>query len=195
MFQITCDVQHVAELEELHDFQNEMKTLSTENYLKLRREIEEVGFSFAVHVWESVGKLYILDGHQRVACVRRMLSETPLERVLIPIVKVSAKDYAEAKRKVLGAASQYGEFQSDGLLKTLNEANLDIPDAFEHFNLPTVNFSDLIPLKFEEKTVEPSEKKDDQQKRFIIEVQFPNDMEMNDIKDDLLSRGYIVRVK
>jgi hypothetical protein len=33
------------------------------------------------------------------------------------------------------------------------------------------------------------------EKKYLIEVQFPNDMEMNDIKDDLLSRGYIVRVK
>lgn len=32
-------------------------------------------------------------------------------------------------------------------------------------------------------------------KKYIIEVHFPNDMEMNDIKDDLLSRGYIVKVK
>ena len=32
-------------------------------------------------------------------------------------------------------------------------------------------------------------------KKYIIEVSFPNDMEMNDIKDDLLNRGYIVKVK
>lgn len=31
--------------------------------------------------------------------------------------------------------------------------------------------------------------------KYVIEVTFPNDMEMHDIKDDLLSRGYIVKVK
>lgn len=34
----------------------------------------------------------------------------------------------------------------------------------------------------------------DVETKYRIEVQFPNDMEMNDIKDDLLNRGYIVRV-
>ena len=32
-------------------------------------------------------------------------------------------------------------------------------------------------------------------KKYIIEVEFPNDMEMMDIHDDLLNRGYIVRIR
>lgn len=37
--------------------------------------------------------------------------------------------------------------------------------------------------------------KEDMNKKFIIEVTFINDMEMQDIHDDLVSRGYIVRIK
>ena len=33
------------------------------------------------------------------------------------------------------------------------------------------------------------------EERYIIEVEFPNDMEMKDIRDDLLYKGYMVRIK
>jgi hypothetical protein len=35
----------------------------------------------------------------------------------------------------------------------------------------------------------------DVDKKYILEVQFPNDMEMMDIHDDLTHRGYLVKVK
>ena len=37
--------------------------------------------------------------------------------------------------------------------------------------------------------------KEDMNKKFILEITFPNDMEMMDIHDDLTSRGYIVKIK
>jgi hypothetical protein len=39
------------------------------------------------------------------------------------------------------------------------------------------------------------ELKDDMNKKFLLEITFPNDMEMMDIHDDLVSRGYIVKIK
>ena len=35
----------------------------------------------------------------------------------------------------------------------------------------------------------------EQEEKYIIEVQFPNEMEMRDIYDDLVPRGYLVKIK
>ena len=66
-----------------------------------------------------------------------------------------------------------------------------IDDDFDLLGVDGFDFTKLLdaPLEQEQGPAEESDKK------YIIEVTFPNDMEMNDIKDDLLSRGYIVKVK
>lgn len=53
------------------------------------------------------------------------------------------------------------------------------------------DFDILAPSKFEME----DELKEDMNKKYIIEVHFPNDMEQMDIHDDLVSRGYIVKIK
>ncbi len=133
-----------ARLSELHDFQNGMKTLSDENYLKLKREILETGFSFAVHAWKDKGKFWILDGHQRVECLRRMAKEEKKRADYeIPVIKVEAENLKEAKRKCLSAASQYGAFDVGGLVKTIEQAGIKIDEAKASFNFPKVDISIL----------------------------------------------------
>ena len=129
----------------LEPFQHGMKTLSEANYLKLRREIEETGFSFAVHVWENLGKMYVLDGHQRIECLRRMYEGKT--DPLVPVVKVAAKDFTEAKRKVLAAASNYGEFNLHGVAEMLKDAKMDPIQAAAHFRLPEIDVSVLMEKK------------------------------------------------
>lgn len=63
------------------------------------------------------------------------------------------------------------------------------------FDFDLLGLSDLSSF-FNNVAVEPEKKQaDGGEKKYIIEAQFPNDMEMNDAKDYLLNRGYIVRVK
>lgn len=129
-------------LADLVNFQNDMKALTQDNYLRLRREIEETGFSFAVHVWKHKGKANILDGHQRVDTLKRMAEEGALKgNFLVPCVIVDAKDFAEAKRKCLSAASQFGQFSMPGLMKTLKEAKISVDKAQLMFNFPKLGQS------------------------------------------------------
>ena len=76
----------------------------------------------------------------------------------------------------------------------LSKINEDIVDFGPELDI------DMLGIK--EFTIEPVEKfemedelRDDMNKKFILEITFPNDMEMMDIHDDLVSRGYIVKVK
>lgn len=76
----------------------------------------------------------------------------------------------------------------------LSKINTDLVDLGPDF--------DIGLLAIKEFTIEPLEKfemedelQDDMNKKFLLEITFPNDMEMMDIHDDLVSRGYIVKVK
>jgi hypothetical protein len=68
-------------------------------------------------------------------------------------------------------------------------------------DLETLDFEDFglleyVPiLNLEEMDEEENPIKDDLNKKYIIEVTFPNELELADIRDDLTSRGYIVKEK
>jgi hypothetical protein len=96
-------------------------------------------------------------------------------------------------------AQEYAFIVSDNAIAEwaeldLGEINTEMLDLGPEFDV------DLFGI--EEFTIEPSEKfemedelRDDLNKKFVLEITFPNDMEMMDIHDDLVSRGYIVKVK
>ena len=131
----------------LENLQGTLKTLSDENYLKLKNEILEDGFSFAVHVFEDLesGKIYIIDGHQRITALKRMKDEG-FNIPQIPVVFVEADNLDHAKRKVLAAASQYGNFNQSGaeqFIKTINGIDIDFlkQNWFFEFKKTTERFS------------------------------------------------------
>ncbi len=62
-------------LDEFTEFQGELKSLSKLAYESLKNEIIENGFSFTIHIWINDGKNYILDGHQRLRTVKKMVKE------------------------------------------------------------------------------------------------------------------------
>lgn len=76
------------------------------------------------------------------------------------------------------------------LLKDIQELNIEALD-FDLELLGLKDLSILTPMEIELK----DEIKEDMNKKWLIEVQFPNEMEMRDIFDDLTSRGYLVKEK
>jgi ribosomal protein S27AE len=125
----------------LNDFQGELKTLSEESYSKLSKEITSTGFAFAPHAWRNPKdrKWYLVDGHQRIKAVRRLCDESGYKIEPIQVIPVKAKSYEEAKRRVLQAASQYGEVIPQGLYEFLSESEIKFDDFKESFDFPTLN--------------------------------------------------------
>lgn len=75
-------------------------------------------------------------------------------------------------------------------LAMINDESLKLDDLDADM-LGIKEFS-IAPLqKFEME----DELREDMNKKFILEIIFPNDMERMDIHDDLVSRGYIVKIK
>lgn len=126
-------------LGQLVPFQGQLKDLSDENYERLKREILNTGFSFAVHVWKNPSdqQWYIVDGHQRCETLNRMSKEGFIIPE-VPVVPVEADSFQEAKRRVLQGTSQYGRVTGQGLFDFVTE-HFSIDDAIASFDLPGID--------------------------------------------------------
>ena len=134
--EIKCKAGALVRLQDLKPLQGDLKTLSDANYAKLRREILRGGFSSPFLIWKDGGIPRLLDGHQRLLVLRGLESEGADLPELFPAVEVDAADEAEARRKLLSIASQYGKVTRRGMQTFLDGAGLAPAEAadFAHFD-------------------------------------------------------------
>jgi ParB-like nuclease domain len=149
---IACQGAASVPLEKLLPFQGELKSLSKENYEKLRSKIEDLGFSEPISIWRLKDGFYIINGHQRLRVLQKMREEGWFVPPL-PVSWVEADTLQEAKRKVLSLASQYGTIESQGLYEFMETNNLQE-------DLATLSFPDIDLEKFEEEFYETKEKEE-----------------------------------
>jgi ParB-like chromosome segregation protein Spo0J len=145
---IAIDSKDTLATSQLEPLQDDLKSLKDDSYKKLKEEILTDGFSFAVHVYEDheSGKIYIIDGHQRVEALNRMKKEG-YNIPQVPVVFIHADDLDHAKRKVLAAASQYGSFNQLGAESFLNTIKgIDLDYLKERIMMPFINF-DIMDLE------------------------------------------------
>ena len=148
---------------------------------RLVKLIEFQGFRNPVIVSNRTG--FVVAGHGRIEAAKKVgLKEVP----------VIYQDFENE-------AQEYAYMTSDNAIALWAELDLSMVNA-EMIDLGPEFDIDLLGIK--DFTIEPVEKfemedelRDDMNKKFILEITFPNDMEMMDIHDDLVSRGYIVKVK
>lgn len=158
---IECQGAGTVAIDNLLAFQGDLKTLSEENYRKLRDEIIRDGFSEPISVWRKVKRtlpdmelgeyetfveFYVLNGHQRLSTLERM-REDGWDIPEIPVSFIDAPDEKAAKRKVLSLTSNYGTMTDDGLVGFIKESDLDFKDIQSSFVFPEVDF-DLIAPRF-----------------------------------------------
>jgi len=141
---ITCDPemqQDRVRLDELEDFQGELKALSGAAAGEFRQNLLSLGYSFPTCVWH--GHKLILDGHQRNKVLRELLAEgytlidvDGVSTVSVPVSWVMADSEQQARKKVLAAVSQYGKVSDTGLADFLQVGDLDWPDVQGMVDLP-----------------------------------------------------------
>jgi hypothetical protein len=128
--------------ETLHDFQGDLKSLSDENYQKLRRQILSHGFASPINVWKDEdGKLNILDGHQRLKTVKRLADEG-YEIPPLPINYVEASSRKEAKEILLAMTSSYGQMSYEGLNEYLKESEISLDEIEQSMVFPEIDFEE-----------------------------------------------------
>jgi hypothetical protein len=135
---ITCSGSGWANINDLLSFQDELKLLPAKLYTKLKNSILRYGFSAPIFVWKNMNK--ILDGHQRVLTIKKMLSEGfNLDNNKLPIVDIEAKDEKEAKKKVLLFVSQYGQTTEQRLYDYLGLNELEFSDMKDEIEIPNID--------------------------------------------------------
>ena len=139
MIRIECTGADLLELDELTEFQGDLKDLSEESYGKLKASILTLGFSFPVAAWKSGQKNFILDAHQRVAVLKRLRDEEGYLVPPLPVVWIKAKNRKEAAKKLLAVTSQYGEVTNEGLKGFLTEFDLSVGDIMEGVQFPEID--------------------------------------------------------
>ena len=130
---VACAGAETRALDALIPLQGELKKLSAPNAAKLRRQIEELGFSEPIAVWGD----RVLNGHQRLAVLQQMRDDGWTVPP-VPVCLVEAKDEAEARRKILSLTSQFGEITTDGLEAFLAEMKLGTEEALAMFRFPEI---------------------------------------------------------
>lgn len=176
--------------------QGALKTLTQENYDKLKKSIEEDGFYVPLFVWRKGKELHLLDGHSR----RKVMLKEGWD-VEVPYIEVEAEDYDEARRKILYISSQYGVVTEDGLN--------DFIAGLEHLDISNIHFdaldytlaSDTLIETNAAEDAELAEMVDDKPKQYTLTIKSAEEeviLEINDLIRDTLTdyAGRIsVRVK
>lgn len=145
---IQCETKLYLPIENLNEFQGELKTLSTVNFEKLKKQIIDQGFSSPFLVWKNNGTYFLLDGHQRKRVVTK-LKEAGYKVPDLPCVEIFAKTKLEAKKKLLSYVSQFGKVDKQGLYQYIIDAELGIEDMQE-FEIPELNMEEFKEEYFSE---------------------------------------------
>lgn len=150
IIKVTCNIEDRINFNKLNPIQGNLKSLSKENYEKLKRSIIKHGIHSPCYVWQDPndgGELKILDGHQRCRAYGQMEKEG-FSIPLIPIVKIEAVDIYRAKEILLTLVSQYGHVEDQGLYEYMEEAKLEVESLIE-YDIPGI-----IEEKFKEEYYE-----------------------------------------
>ena len=131
---ITCKGSRSVPIGELQDFQGDLKTLSTDNFQKLKRLLIKRGFSFPVFVW---GDNKILDGHQRLSVLTSMIDSGEYDiDGDIPVCDIEAKTEKEAAEKLLELQGQYGNMSFKSIDVFINDFDVDIKAIANDLKIP-----------------------------------------------------------
>lgn len=197
---IACKVEEFLPLSDFEDFQGELKSLTKDNYERLKNLIVKYGFIAPIFIWDGHKK--ILDGHQRVKTVKQMLSaeKFKLPGNKLPIVRIEADDEATAKRMVLALISQYGHVEPEGLYQFSIEADIPSFELLESFEVPDLNMPKFVDSFFtDERKGEGDESSDkpvgeEYQKMFEVVVECASESEQEKLFKRLTKEGLKCRV-
>ena len=111
---VTCRGADTLPLESLQAFQGSLKKISKQNLDKLKRRIIRDGINVPLFVWRDGDKNKILDGHQRLKALSSLRDDGHIIPP-VPVAYIDAADEKDARQKLLGITSQYGEFEIEEL--------------------------------------------------------------------------------
>lgn len=154
---IACDpdkrLRRIA-LDDLNVLQGDLKEMTRARYEKFAAKVQAKGITFALHVWfgefrEGGKKWWLLDGTGRKKMLTQLRDDEEFEVPDLPCVEVPAETYAEAKRLVLDASSQYHMMTKQGLYEFM-EDEIGIDEIADDYALPDIDEAEFRQEFFED---------------------------------------------
>lgn len=149
---IRCQGAGLMSYKDITAFQGELKSLSKDNYARLKKLVTDNGMTSPIHVWKHKGKFYNLDGHQRCRLFGELESKEGYTIPKVPVVYIEADSIKQAKKILLSNVSQFGKVERQGLYEFALEADLAPAEMAENFHFPEVN----LPSWMEEFFLDPT---------------------------------------
>lgn len=136
VIQITCKSDQLLPITQLENFQGKLKSIDEQSFNKLKESIVKYGFSFPIFVWNTK----ILDGHQRLAAVKRLINEGySVKGDKLPVVEIDANSAQEAAEKLLLINSRYAKIDQEGFDQFIDDFNIDLADFSGLLEIPEIN--------------------------------------------------------
>lgn len=152
---------------------------SPEQIKRLEKLIAYHGFRNPLIVSNRTG--FLISGHGRLEAAKNL----GIER--LPIIKQEFESEAQ----------EYTYLVSDNEIARWSVLDKDIVipqiDDLEIEDIELLGLKDFEQFDFSE--LEPEKNEIEKEKQYLVTVEFSNEMEMRDLYDDLISKGYIAKVK
>ena len=181
---ITCKGADLLPFDSLENFQGNLKKITKQNLDKLKKRIIRDGINVPLFVWRENDWCRILDGHQRLKALQS-LREDGYIIPMIPVCYIEAEDEKDARQKLLGITSQFGEFEIEELSEWINDLDDDLKD------LVRLSDGEIFIKKEIKENINNEELKMD-----VIEVaiEVKTEEEQKKIYKELEERGYKCRI-
>ena len=127
ILKISCECNDTLKLEEMTEFQGNLKARSDDDVDKIVKSIKKYGFSFPFFVWKHDGINHCLDGHGRLLALHK-LDELGYLIPPLPVVYIDCKDEQSARDLLLRLNSHYGTMTKESVLEFIGEFEIDTSD-------------------------------------------------------------------
>jgi hypothetical protein len=149
---VNCHGAALMEISKLKSFQGDLKKISVENINRLKTNMIRHGFIAPIFIWKTKkGSHYILDGHQRIKALESLKTDGHKIPSKLPIDYIEADNKKQAKERLLGITSRFGEFDRTGLDLFLEELDIEtlsrevtLSDGEMDLKLPEIDINEFI---------------------------------------------------
>ena len=129
---VRCKTNDLMTIDEMEAFQGKLKSIPEENMQKLKNSIVNNGFRIPIMVWNKK----IMDGHTRLACLKRMREDGFIVPA-IPIIKLEANNEMDARKLLLLINSRYAKISEQGFYEFAE--SLDVADLAFEMEIPEID--------------------------------------------------------
>ena len=142
--QFKCSGDHYFTLDNLFEFQGELKKRTKKDIDKIKKSIKKHGFVAPFFYFVKDGKNFVLDGHGRLQACRELISDGIFFEGAFPCVEIKIDTEEEAKEILLKINSQYGKMTKESIIDFIGDIDMDLTN----FDFSGINFDEEKELDF-----------------------------------------------